>query len=334
MNKLEDSFNSIKQHYFQIMSKNSTESKENRLNSLRILKTDFLKFYSPSYDQMHVRFLGLVNDVISIFENEISINANQVVKTSVTQPQKIQSVTHEVINIEAPSSFGATVYLDSELKEVDCRDLNIDIHFDLDDDHKDYRFSFDPKDFLLDKKLYDIPYNTYANYYAFSYNFIVDKYFKHKEKFYPNIDKKVPQFFELFYNLLPQNLDQYHMIDFNFRGNYDNLWKIVKYVENTSVCFTSFVFNYLVAYHWSTNEKNQKEKVFHVFLDENDFTEEDTSYEGHAVTFLIYRNGLQVDIIVIDNNSYTDDGGLGIILKFISNFIAMFSNKNLIWNET
>ena len=71
MNILNDPLDSLRIQYFQIMSKKSKQTNESRLKSLIKLKTDLLKYYSPCYDQMHVLFLGLLNDVIIIFEKDV-----------------------------------------------------------------------------------------------------------------------------------------------------------------------------------------------------------------------------------------------------------------------
>ena len=71
MNISNYSLDSLRTQYFQIMSKKSKQTNESRLKSLRKLKSDLLKFYSPSYDPMHVLVLGLLNDVIIIFEKDI-----------------------------------------------------------------------------------------------------------------------------------------------------------------------------------------------------------------------------------------------------------------------
>ena len=71
MNISNYSLDSLRTQYFQIMSKKSKQTNESRLKSLRKLKTDLLKFYSPSYDPMHVLVLGLLNDVIVIFEKDV-----------------------------------------------------------------------------------------------------------------------------------------------------------------------------------------------------------------------------------------------------------------------
>ena len=60
-------YKSIVQRYFQTMSKTNTKlTSANRLASLKGMKTDLLKIYSPTYDKKHVLFLSLLDEVIYI----------------------------------------------------------------------------------------------------------------------------------------------------------------------------------------------------------------------------------------------------------------------------
>ena len=78
LKKKTDFLDNFRRQYIQIMSKDSKQTTENRLISLKKLKTDFLKIYSPSYDDMHILVLGLLNDVIDIFEKEIAKKNKQI----------------------------------------------------------------------------------------------------------------------------------------------------------------------------------------------------------------------------------------------------------------
>ena len=189
MSNLYESFDGIRKRYFQIMSKKSNQTDESRLNSIRKLKTDFLKFYSPSYDQMHVLALGLLNDVIAIFEKNISQGkkkSEQTVKSIKTKQflqdggNKIATYDLKNVNRNGAAAFGATVYVKSEMIEIDGSYLNTDVLFDIDEQHKDYRFTFVATDYLLDNTMYDMDNNIFngdAVKCSVGFNYLVHKHF-------------------------------------------------------------------------------------------------------------------------------------------------------------
>ena len=89
-----------------------------------------------------------------------------------------------------------------------------------------------------------------------AYNFIVDKHYKNKKRIYGSNNINKPQFFEIFYEpLCTDKYCKYHFIDSNFVGDDAYFQKIVQYIENTPVCFTSFILIYNLKYNLSGGNK-------------------------------------------------------------------------------
>ena len=63
MDTISSRFDNVVKRYFDIMSKGSPQTTEQRVTSLEQVKAEFLNnCYSPSLNEMHVLFLGLLND--------------------------------------------------------------------------------------------------------------------------------------------------------------------------------------------------------------------------------------------------------------------------------
>jgi hypothetical protein len=134
---------------------------------------------------MHVLVLGLLNDVIVIFEKDVYRGKKTIehVERSIKSKQSLQNKGHVIAtngmrNKNFTAGFGSTVYVESEMIETDAVNLNFDIIFDIDESHKDYKFSFNYSDYLLDNKMYFIQANAYIPsplFYMAGYNYLVDK---------------------------------------------------------------------------------------------------------------------------------------------------------------
>ena len=330
MNISNYSLDSLRTQYFQIMSKKSKQTNESRLKSLRKLKTDLLKFYSPSYDPMHVLVLGLLNDVIVIFEKDVYRGKKTIeqVERSIKSKQSLQNRGHVIAtndsnNKNFTAGFGSTVYVESEMIETDAVNLNFDIIFDIDERHKDFKFSFNYSDYLLDNKMYFIQANTFIGSplcYMAGYNYLVDKHFRIKTEIYPYMDYSVPQFFELFHDQL-YNGDQNQMMDSIFTGDEYQLMKFIEYIESQDFCFTCFVMSVENKYSEITDsETNTKTKIYKIFgkeEGEGDFS------ECHSIVMLFFRNGSEIQTIPIDNNDMTPLH----LQKSIQFFVKWFKNK-------
>ena len=327
MSNLKESFDGIRKRYFQIMSKKSNQTDESRLNSIRKLKTDLLKFYSPSYDEMHILALGLLNDVIAIFEKNISQGkkkSEQTVKSIKTkqflQDKDNKIATYDLKNRNSAAAFGATVYVKSELIEIDGSQLNTDVLVDF-DEQQDVRFTFVATDYLLDNTMYDMDSNIFRGNplkCSVAFNYLVNKHFLSKIDLYPGIDMRIPQFFEILDDPLNINKSQVHQSDFQFVGDEDRILKIIEYIESQDVCFTSFVLNIQNRCSEITNSATKK----YLIIENNENYNYNYS-EGHTVVLLFFRNGSEIQPFFIDNNLYIPLN----IQKSVSSFLTFFINK-------
>ena len=188
MDKLDASFDSLVEKYFHILDKKDTKTTESRLVSLRGLRADLLKIYSPTHDDRHILFLGILKDVIYIAEHGLSAkkkvkSIEKVIKS--TKDLKNITVIKKREEIKKNAGFGATVFEHSRLREIDCNDLNKRSIINI--KNKDYRINFIAKHYLADKKMYEMSQNIYFGNsvdYIVSYNFLVDKHYETKKKVY------------------------------------------------------------------------------------------------------------------------------------------------------
>ena len=87
MDSIRSIFETFVKRYFDIMSKKSSQTTENRVTSLEKLKEEFLTVcYSPSVDMMHVLFLGLLNDAKYMLKEQITQNQNKTKKNEIRVP--------------------------------------------------------------------------------------------------------------------------------------------------------------------------------------------------------------------------------------------------------
>ena len=113
------------------------------------------------------------------------------------------------------------------------------------------------------------------------------------------------------------------MEDSTFVG--DDLYfnKIVEYIESLSVCFTSFNLDYLLYYEKVFDENNNPQKNYRI---ENSLIKTDTS-EGHAVSVLVYRYGINIQVTIIDNVSNSDLPDKKLFDSFFTNFKNRFNSS-------
>ena len=71
------------------MNKETRITKKQRVTSVEQLKQEFLNnCYSPTYNNMHVLFLGLLNDAIYMLNKQTSQNKTNFTKLVVNKEQK------------------------------------------------------------------------------------------------------------------------------------------------------------------------------------------------------------------------------------------------------
>ena len=89
MDTISSRFDNVVKRYFDIMSKESTQTTEQRVTSLERVKEEFLKnCYSPSFNEMHVLFLGLLNDAKYMLKKQITQTKTQMNETRVLVNEK------------------------------------------------------------------------------------------------------------------------------------------------------------------------------------------------------------------------------------------------------
>ena len=114
------------------------------------------------------------------------------------------------------------------------------------------------------------------------------------------------------------------MMYFTFIGDDAYINKIVEYIESTSVCFTSFLLDYVLFYQevFDGNDKPKKK----IYIIENILARPD-KLEGHCVSVLVYRNGTDVQVTIIDNNYKSDPPDIKLFNYFFTNFTNRFTNS-------
>ena len=306
-------YKSIVQRYFQTMSKTNTKlTSANRLASLKGMKTDLLKIYSPTYDKKHVLFLSLLDEVIYRFEkkllpmNEAVVSKTQLKSnkpvTAVKMKQAIKNITPVVK--KSTAGFGGTVYNTSRMRVMDSTALNKSFTENI--EGYDYKFDFIATDYLLNNTMYDITENIYwGDWYSSigANNFVVDKHVYFKRDMYGNDNVNVPQFFELFHEYATSDdnpFDLCHFEDNRLVGDLSYFTAMINYINNTNFCFVSFSLKFNLTYTLSNDPEQKKEYSIITGI-------EGEHKEGHAVTVLIYRNDNDVQILFIDNNLYEDE---------------------------
>ena len=351
MDTISSRFDDFVKRYFDIMSKGSTQTIEQRVGSLARMKEEFLTVcYSPSLDDMHVLFLGLLNDATYMLKKQITQTKTNnetritVVKNTALPSKPIKNLTstksepqlYDIMpkqstnNLDSylrmkPSSykakekyipkFGETVYLPQHFVEIDSSSLIIDTN----------TFKFYPNNYLLNNKTYDICYNMWnGNKYLVpaAYNSFVDKHYDTKINIYPSDSVEKPQFFELFHEILPDpdsNHFNFHLGDTNFIGNNDYFNRIVEYIENTSVCFTSFLLNFSLSF-LELPDGTITYLVDNPTLNCNKKT-------GHVISIISYRNGNDIQVICIDNNDPSSSQEKKVYDAFFNNFKQRFNNS-------
>ena len=86
-------YKNIVNEYFEIMSKENRITNKQRVTSVEQLKQEFLNnCYSPTYNNMHVLFLGLLNDAIYMLNKQTSQNKTNFTKLVVNKEQKKETV--------------------------------------------------------------------------------------------------------------------------------------------------------------------------------------------------------------------------------------------------
>ena len=187
-------------------------------------------------------------------------------------------------------------------------------------------FKFHPNDYLLNNTTYFIDHNIFLGVsyiFAAGYNYLVEKHFKTKKNIYISDSEKKPQFFEIIHQPSKRFIK---MRDSNFTGDDAYFNKIVEYIESLSVCFTSFDLGYLLYYEEvevfdGTNKTTTKN-----YRIDNSLIKTDTS-EGHCVSVLVYRNGTDVQVTIIDNNEITSTQEKKLFDFFFTNFTNRFTNS-------
>ena len=111
-------------------------------------------------------------------------------------------------------------------------------------------------------------------------------------------------------------------MDSDFVGDNAFFNKIVQYIENTPVCFTSFILIYKIKYQLSGDDK-----IYSII--DRTFTKSFTSptYEGHAISVLVYRNLNVIHVNCIDNNEVSLSQDEKFMEEFFNNFKNRFTNK-------
>ena len=367
MDIVDTKFQQFVKSYFDIMSKKNTITTQQRITSLEQLKEEFFNnCYSPSVDIMHLLFLGLLNDATYMLKKQTTQNQNQTKMNEIRVPdnekqrtktfslnnkqsdkikvqQNLKTITSKNepqfidINLKQQpitldsfsrvkalsktnaskyiSKFGETVYLPQYFSVIDSQILIIDTT----------KFKFYPTNYLLNNTHYFMHYNVFSGCgYIISagYNYLVDKHFKTKKNIYISDDAKKPQFFEIIH----EPLSTFHtkMMDFTFIGDDAYINKIVEYIESTSVCFTSFLLDYVLFYQevFDGNDKPKKK----IYIIENILARPD-KLEGHCVSVLVYRNGTDVQVTIIDNNYKSDPPDIILFNHFFTNFTNRFTNS-------
>ena len=269
-------FDDFVKRYFDTMSKASTETIEQRVVALERVKEEFLNVcYSPLFDGKHILFLGLLNDATYMLKKQTT----RTKKTRVTVPETnavtISKKKDTVVSLKTKrpifldnfarterfsqrnlAGFGETVYLPQHLRAVDITVLNIN----TDLINNTVKFEFLPEQYLLNNTAYDMNYHIfYGSGYMITaaYTYLVDKHYKDKERIYGSNNVNKPQFFEIFYEPLLPNAHpiSIHVQDLDFIGDDEYFQKIVTYIENTPVCFTSFILTYNLSYIESGGNK-------------------------------------------------------------------------------
>ena len=211
-------YDNIVNRYFEIMSKDNPVTTEERVNDIEVLREEFFNLYKPEYNNLQLLLLGLLNDVMYMLNKEIK---QTVVSLKTTEPVELKEkpsslnelksstlqplIPFPVTKSKSSSSlnknskfditkFGRTVYLPSNLQEIDCSKLKID----------EANLKFYPTDYLLDNKCYNLDYNIFnAAYYAetAAYNYVVEKHHKAKRDKLTSNSQETPQFFEMFHRV-------------------------------------------------------------------------------------------------------------------------------------
>ena len=217
-------FKNLVQQYFQTVSKKNALTRENKLIKLRELKRKLLEIYSPTCDNKHSLFLGLLNDVIYIHENNLkSRNETQISSRAKENTQqrlekiknKLKVLQRQIPNKTAQQStagFGETIFSKSLLKIKTFRALD----YNCNNHSFEYNFQFIVDEFLLDN-MYDLKINIFHSlpiYQLIGYNFLVEKHISKKKDFYGENNMDVPVFFEMFKNFYKD--DRYDMKDKTF----------------------------------------------------------------------------------------------------------------------
>ena len=96
--------------------------------------------------------------------------------------------------------------------------------------------------------------------------------------------------------------------------------KIVQYIENTPVCFTSFILRFKLTYQLSGADK-----IY--LIDDPTFNFTSATYEGHAISVLVYRNLNVIHVHCIDNNEVSFPEDVKFMEEFFNNFKNRFTNK-------
>ena len=333
-------FKNLVQQYFQTVSKKNALTRENKLIKLRELKRKLLEIYSPTCDNKHSLFLGLLNDVLYIHENNLkSRNKTQISSRAKENTQqrlekiknKLKVLQRQIPNKTAQQSiagFGETVFSKSLMRRKTFRALDYNCNNHI----LEYNFQFIVDEFLLDN-MYDLKINIFHSlpiYQLIGYNFLVEKHILKKKDFYGENSTDVPVFFEMFKNFYKD--DRYDMKDKTFTADTSFCKRVVEYIDNTSVCFVSFVFTFILTYTpKNILDKTQTDDNYFVLTNENGKKE-----AAHAISVLIYRYYDQVQVYFIDNNRNTENNyfkSLKIILGIFQDNLKLFSRASLEWKS-
>ena len=347
MDTVSSKFDDFVKRYFDIMSKTSTQTIEQRVTSLEQVKQEFFNgCYSPSYDYMHVLFLGLLNDATYMLKKRITQTNKTRALVPVTTPviskkkDTVMALTtkknnsfnnfalHDQLSQQSVAGFGETVYVPQHLRAVDI--VGLDITTEL--INNTVRFEFIPAQYLLNNTAYDIQYNFYQGYgymNTSAYAYFVDKHYKNKKRIYGSHNVNKPQFFEIFYEYL-FGKNSTHVRDSDFVGDNDYFQKIVQYIENTCVCFTSFMLCYSLKYvDYRGNRTYSIDDPTYIGLTDKSFS--------HAISVLVYRHLNDVQVTCINNNPVSSPQDEKIMNVFFNNFKNRFTNTlnlNIKFNMT
>ena len=344
MDTISSRFDNSVKRYFDIMSKRSTQTTEQRVTSLERVKEEFLKnCYSPSFNEMHVLFLGLLHDATYMLKKQTNKTR---VTVPVTNPVTVSKKKDTVVSLKTQkpivldkfmrperlsqqllAGFGETVFETRYIEEVTLPDIIINTELV----NNTIKFEFIPEHYLLNNTVHVMDYNIFRGHdylFAAAYNFLVDKHLKNKEILYGSTNVNQAQFFEIFHQQLIR-LDSYvhtHVLDLNYLEDYGYLENLISYIENTRVCFTSFILRYNLQFELDQSTDTK------IYIVDDPTCSVNGSY-GHVVSVLVYRNLNDIQVFIINNNPTTPPQEIKLLNWFFDYFKNIFT-KSLNLNIT